>query len=65
VNPIKPLFGTADGVAQVDGTADGDGGSDDRIPVQQVRGNLEHIVAADRTGEQECEIGAANGYLRR
>ena len=65
VSPVKALFVATGGVGQVDGAADGDGGGADRTPVQQVRGNLQHIIAAGRTGKQKCEIGFANGYLRR
>jgi hypothetical protein len=65
VNLVKAAVEAADGVGQADGSANRDGGSADRIPVQQVRGNLQHIIATGRTGKQKCEIGFANGDLWR
>src|SRR2546425_746913 len=65
IRPVKAMVVTADGVAQGDGSADRDGGSDDRTPVQQVRGSLQNIIAAGGTGNQKCKIGFGTGYLWR
>jgi hypothetical protein len=43
LNSVKAAVVTADGVAQGDGSADRYGGSAEPTPVQQVRGNLQHV----------------------
>ena len=63
MNPVKAAVVVGDGVGHVDGSADRDGGGADRTPVQQVCGNLQHVIAAGRTGKQKCEIGFANSDL--
>src|ERR1035438_10757146 len=59
VSPVKAAVVTADGVGHGDRSAHRYGGSADRTPVRQVGGNLQHVIAAARTGKQKCEIGAA------
>ena len=57
MSPVKAVTIAVDGVAQVDGSADWDGGSADGTPIQYVRGCLHHIIAAGWTGKQKSEIG--------
>ena len=59
MNLVKAAVEAADGVGQADGSANRDGGSADRIPVQQVRGNLQHIIATEKAGKLKGEVGAA------
>ena len=65
ISPVKAVVVTIDRVAQDDGSADGNGGSADRTPIQQVCGNLQDVIAADRAGKHKREIGVANGYMWR
>ena len=64
MNPVKSAVIAADGVGQFECSAHWDGRGANRTPVQQVRGNLQHIIAARRAGKQKREIGFAD-YLWR
>ena len=61
MNPVKAAVVVGDGVGQGEGSAHRYCGCADRTPVQQVRGNLKHIIAAGRTGKLKVEISFTNG----